>query len=74
MTALEASQRAVLFMLESLAGGALPKRRRNRGAARRVKLARRSHAHNAANAAANAPALAHAYNKMVDARASTERA
>lgn len=44
MTAMEASQRAVLFMMETLGAEPAPKkRRRNRGAARRVKIAGRRH-------------------------------
>lgn len=40
MTALEASQRAVMFLMAELSGGAAPKKkRRNRGAARRAKSA-----------------------------------
>jgi hypothetical protein len=73
MTPLEASQRAVMFMVEILNGGPLPgqKKPRNRGAARRAKIkARRDRLHSEARArhpARCALALAHQLNKMVEA-------
>ena len=72
MTPLEASQRAVMFMIETLNGGAATKkkRRRNRGAARRAKIEARRHRLyvEEIRKAPRALALAHAYNKMVEAR------
>jgi hypothetical protein len=72
MTAMEASQRAVMFMIETLNGGPLRKKKmRNRGAARRAKIKAR---HDRAFAdsiarlkSARALALAHETNKMVEA-------
>jgi hypothetical protein len=72
MTPLEASQRTVMFMIETLNGGAPRKKKvRNRGAARRAKIKARHDRAFADNIAllksARALALARETNKMVEA-------